>query len=102
MWLRDEQPALEHDDKQARKRGPEADQQQQAGAYLKSDDRRWRNVELVGNASDSLETNSGSGDHSHHQKSRAGYTGGECPEETSHETRDQRTPVEEWDEALSE
>ena len=40
LWLREQQPALEHDDKQARKRGPEADEQQQAGTHLKSDDRR--------------------------------------------------------------
>ncbi len=40
MWLREEQPALERDDEQARNRGPEADEQQQAGTYLKSDD--WR------------------------------------------------------------
>ena len=38
--LREEQPALEYDDKQARKRCPQADEQQQAGRYLKSDDRR--------------------------------------------------------------
>ena len=40
VWLREEQPALEHDDKQARKRCPEADEQQQGRTYLKSDDRR--------------------------------------------------------------
>ena len=40
VWLREEQPDLEHDDKQARQRGPQSGEQQQAGAYLKSDDRR--------------------------------------------------------------
>ena len=40
VWLREEPPALEHDDKHARKRCPEADEQQQAGTCLESDDRR--------------------------------------------------------------
>ena len=84
LWLRDEQPALEHNDKQACNRGPEADEQQQGGTYLKSDDRRRGNVELVGEAIDTLDTKSGSGDQPHHQQPRAGYTGGKCPEETSH------------------
>ena len=95
MWLREEQPALDHNDKQTRQRGPQADEQQQAGTYLKSDDLRCCNVDLVGEATDSLETKSGSGDHSHDQKSRAGYTRGECPKETSQGARSQRTDVEE-------
>jgi hypothetical protein len=77
---RKEQAALKQYDKQSRKGCPQSKEQEQASTCLYDDNRAESNSRLIQQAGHGLGDESGSGDHSHDQKSRAGHTCGEGPE----------------------